>query len=137
VDAPLARRDRSGGRAPQAVAAATRADTATSCDRPQPRTEGEARFTLQLAVAVVLAHGRTELADFAAPALDDPGPPALPARAAVATDPALTAAHSVQFGGGLTAPPGGGRPAEAAGQPAPAATSFALLSRLPFPPETP
>jgi 2-methylcitrate dehydratase PrpD len=181
IDAALVLRERLGGQAPRAVAVATYADAVTFCDRPQPRTEGEAKFSLQHAVAVVLARGRPGLADFAGEALDDPALAALRACVTVAADPALTAAYPAHFGARLTATAGGetltcavadawgdpenpmddaavlakyDRLAEAAGLPAPLAADlrgaalglaggappaafFALLSRLPFPPEPP
>lgn len=103
IDAALVLRDRLAGRSVRRVTVATYADAVTFCDRPAPRTEGEAKFSLQHAVAVVLARGRPTLADFAATAVDAPDLIGLRARVAVITDAGLTAAYPAHFGARLTA----------------------------------
>ncbi len=46
------------------VTVATYRDALTFCDRPHPQTVHEAKFSLQHAVAVVMARGEPQLADF-------------------------------------------------------------------------
>jgi 2-methylcitrate dehydratase PrpD len=106
IDAALALRDRLAGRPVSEVTVATYADGVTFCDRPQPGTEAEAKFSLQHAVAVVLARGRPELADFTGPALTDPAIAALRARVRVVADAGLTAAYPTHFGARLLAETG-------------------------------
>lgn len=71
-------------------------DALTFCDRPDPQTELEARFSLQHAVAVVADGRNAEPEDFteqAIAALAD-----LRAQVAVAEDPAITARYPAHFG---------------------------------------
>ncbi len=49
----------------------TYAEALRFCDRPQPRTELEAKFSLQHALASVLAHGRPQLAHYTAESCSD------------------------------------------------------------------
>ena len=49
----------------------TYADALRFCDRPQPRSELEAKFSLQHALASILAHGRPQLAHYTAESCDD------------------------------------------------------------------
>ncbi len=90
---------------------ATYADALAFCDRPEPRTVIEAKFSLQHAVAVVAVRGRPQLADFEPEAIADPALASARARVRVAEDPALTARYPGHFGARVTA---GGHVAEAA-----------------------
>ncbi len=82
------------------VTVATYRDALTFCDRPEPRSVIEAKFSLQHAVAVVMERGVPELADFE--------PEAIAALAdarklvTVEEDPALTAAYPAHFGARVT-----------------------------------
>ena len=74
----------------------TYADALAFCDRSDPRTEQEAKFSLQHAVAVVADGRDAEPADFtpeAIAALAD-----LRAQVSVGEDPAITARYPAQFG---------------------------------------
>ena len=74
----------------------TYADALTFCDRPNPRSEGEAKFSLQHAVAVI-ADGRgagpEDFTPAAIAALTD-----LRAQVKVAENPAITARYPAHFG---------------------------------------
>ncbi len=98
VDAALALRDRLAGRAIAAVHVAAYADAVTFCDKAQPRSVIEAKFSFQHAVAVALLRGRPTLADFDPPAIADPTLAAFRARVTVAEDSALTRAYPLHFG---------------------------------------
>lgn len=82
------------------VTVATYRDALTFCDRPEPLSVIEAKFSLQHAVAVVMERGVPELADFE--------PEAIAALAdarklvTVEEDPALTAAYPAHFGARVT-----------------------------------
>lgn len=64
IDAALALRPKLDGIVPDKVSVRTYADALKFCDRPNPRTVIEAKFSLQHAVAVVLARGEPQLEDF-------------------------------------------------------------------------
>lgn len=74
----------------------TYADAITFCDRPNPATETDAKFSLQHAVAVI-ADGRSATpADFTPEAIAALAP--LRAQVTVAEDPAITARYPAHFG---------------------------------------
>jgi 2-methylcitrate dehydratase PrpD len=98
IDAALLVRDRLAGRSVKTARIETYADAVTFCDKPTPRTEAEAKFSLQHALAVVLLRGRPSLADFADTSLDAVDVQALRARTDVAADAQLTAAYPSHFG---------------------------------------
>ena len=81
-----------------AVTVRTFGDAIVFCDRPDPRSEAEAKFSLQHCMAVVLASGRPQLADFAMHRIDDAGLAALRARVAVMADPGFSAVYPAHFG---------------------------------------
>jgi 2-methylcitrate dehydratase PrpD len=101
IDAALALRDRLGGALPADVEVATFADALLFCDRPDPRTAPEARFSLQHAVAVALAEGPPPVQSFAPEAFARLAP--LRGRIRVRRDDALTAAYPARFGATLHA----------------------------------
>jgi 2-methylcitrate dehydratase PrpD len=75
---------------------ATYADALTFCDRPDPATELEAKFSLQHAVAVVADGRRADPEDFIPEAIAALAP--LRAQVSVAEDPAITARYPAHFG---------------------------------------
>jgi len=74
----------------------TYADALTFCDRPDPQTELEAKFSLQHAVAVVAAGRKAEPEDFTPEAIAALAP--LRAQVSVAKDAAITARYPAHFG---------------------------------------
>lgn len=84
-------------------------DALAFCDKPEPRTPAEARFSLQHAVAVVAERGAPRLADFEPDAIAE----LAPARAlvSVAEGPEFTARYPAHFGARVWA---GGEAAEVA-----------------------
>jgi len=87
---------RAEGKLAAPFAVATYADALTFCDRPNPQTELEAKFSLQHAVAVVLAGRNAEPQDFTMQAVADLAD--LRAQVSVTEDPALTARYPAHFG---------------------------------------
>lgn len=65
----------------------------TLCDKPDPRTLADAKFSLQFCVAAALARGQVGLAEFSDAALADNAVRALLPRVAVAVDPTREAAY--------------------------------------------
>jgi 2-methylcitrate dehydratase PrpD len=98
IDAGLALRDRIAGREVIGVEVATYADAIRFCDRVEPATAGQAQFSLQHALAVVLAKGPPGLEHFTEAACADPGLAALRPAVELTEDPALTAAYPAHFG---------------------------------------
>ncbi len=74
-------------------------DALTFCDRPDPRNEVEAKFSLQHSVAVIAAGRNAEPADFTSEAISDLS--RLRAQVSVAEDPAITARYPAHFGARL------------------------------------
>lgn len=71
-------------------------DALVFCDRPEPRTPAEAKFSLQHAVAIVIARGEPRLEDFEPAAIE-----ALRRQrraVTVAEEPALSASYPAHFG---------------------------------------
>jgi 2-methylcitrate dehydratase PrpD len=89
----------------------TYADALAFCDKPDPRTELEAKFSLQHAVAVVAVRGEPGLTDFDDATRADPAIGFVRARVRVAADPAITARYPEHFGARVTA---GGQVSEVA-----------------------
>ena len=75
---------------------ATYADALTFCDRPDPRTEMEAKFSLQHAVAVIAAGRSAEAQDFTPASIAELAE--LRAQVTVREDPAITARYPAHFG---------------------------------------
>lgn len=80
------------------VSVFTYADALRFCDRPEPRTPAQARFSLQHAAAVVLLRSEPHLGDFERAALVDPTLKALRARVEVFEDLRLTSVYPAHFG---------------------------------------
>lgn len=74
----------------------TYADALTFCDKPDPTTESEAKFSLQHAVAVIADGRNATPADFTPEAVAALAP--LRAQVTVAEDPAITARYPAHFG---------------------------------------
>jgi 2-methylcitrate dehydratase PrpD len=94
IDAALALRARGTLHFP--ITVETYADAIAFCDRPNPTTPDEAKFSLQHAVAIVAVRGAPTLVDFepdAIAALADAR-----AQVGVREDPAITARYPAHFG---------------------------------------
>jgi 2-methylcitrate dehydratase PrpD len=76
----------------------TYADALAFCDRPAPKSVIEAKFSLQHSVAVVLARGTPQLADFELDALEAPDLRAARARVQVVEAADLSARYPAHFG---------------------------------------
>ena len=98
IDAALLVQDQLAGRSIKTARVETYADAVTFCDKASPRSEAEAKFSLQHALAIVLLRGRPSLADFAESSLKADDVRELRARVAVATDTGLTATYPNHFG---------------------------------------
>lgn len=79
----------------------TFADALAFCDRPQPQSVLDAKFSLQHAVAVVIARDEPTLADFEADAIAALA--SVRTRVTVREDPAITARFPAHFGARVTA----------------------------------
>lgn len=99
IDAALALREQVDVRGSGSdVLVETYADALTFCDRPEPETVIEAKFSLQHSVAVVLLRGRPELADFSLEAIADPDVAALRSRVKVRSSEAFSRHFPARFG---------------------------------------
>lgn len=87
---------RAAGRLEAPFTVETFADALTFCDRPNPTTELEAKFSLQHAVAVVADGRQADAEDFTPDAIAALAP--LRAQVSVAEDPAITARYPAHFG---------------------------------------
>ncbi|HEX8757332.1 MAG TPA: MmgE/PrpD family protein [Steroidobacteraceae bacterium] len=90
-------------------------DALVFCDRPEPRTSAEAKFSLQHAVAVVVARGEPRLEDFEPAAIE-----ALQRwrqAVTVAEEPALTASYPAHFGARVSTATAEALAADALGDP--------------------
>lgn len=74
----------------------TYADALTFCDNPHPKTETEAKFSLQHAVAVIASSRNATPADFTLESISELAP--LRTQVMVAEDPAITARYPAHFG---------------------------------------
>lgn len=111
------RRALAGGVDPAHVARvriATYAEAIRFCDRPEPRTPAEARFSLQHVAALVLARGVPLLGDFKPTSIYDPALARLRARVAVVEDAAATARFPSHYGASVALSLADGRTVEAA-----------------------
>ncbi len=106
IDATLAARGRLGAdfdaSAIASIVVATYADAVKFCDRAEPETELEAKFSLQHAAAVCLASGPPTLADFAPKALAREPVAGLRKRVQVHAHEALSAAYPAHYGARVT-----------------------------------
>lgn len=109
IDAALALS--AGALAEGPILVETYGDALAFCDRPAPRTPGEAKFSLQHAVAVVAVRGRPALADFEPDAIADPELAAVRARVSCRVAEPFASAYPAHYGARVTA---GGAVAEVA-----------------------
>ena len=94
IDAAMQLREQGKLEAPFEVT--TFADALKFCDRPDPKTEVEAKFSLQHALAVVADGRDARPEDFTPEAIDALAP--LRAQVSIAEDPAITARYPAHFG---------------------------------------
>ena len=99
IDAALALRE--AGALTGKVVVETYADALTFCDKPEPRTVLEAKFSLQHAVAVVAERGEPTLADFEPEAIAALAEAR--ARVGVVEAAAITARYPAHFGARVSA----------------------------------
>jgi 2-methylcitrate dehydratase PrpD len=98
IDAVLALRAQAAGRDLQSLEVASYRDALAFCDKPNPTTPGEAKFSLQHAAAVAWANGDADLPRFTLAAIADPAHVALRARVRATEDTAITARYPARFG---------------------------------------
>jgi len=102
IDAALALRDWVGGRAIRAVTVGAYADAVAFCDRAQPQSVIEAKFSLQHAAAVTLLKGPPPLDAFLPAGFDDEAVADLRQRVTLHRDEGFTAAYPSRFGSAVT-----------------------------------
>jgi 2-methylcitrate dehydratase PrpD len=107
IDAALSLRERLDGRTPDRLLVQTYADAVAFCDRPEPRTVTEAKFSLQHSVAVAVALGDAGLRRFMPDAVADPATATLRRIVAVEASPEFTERYPARFGARLVADAGG------------------------------
>ncbi len=113
IDAALLLRDRLDGQPIREIVITTYADAVVFCDKPEPRTPAEAKFSLQHAVAVVLSQGVPTLADFEPEALRRPELVHLRGLSSVVADERFTKGYPRHFGAALRITTEDGRSHEA------------------------
>ncbi len=101
IDAALEIRPRLAGRAIRAGRVTTYRDAILFCDKPEPRTVLEAKFSLQHAVAVVLERGEPRLEDFEPAAIADARLSALRERVTADAGEPYAARYPARFGARL------------------------------------
>ena len=102
IDAALALRDWVGGRAIAGIEVAAYGDAVAFCDRVQPASVIESKFSLQHAAAVALRDGPPPLEAFEPAGFTDPALAALRARVTLCRDEAFSAAYPLRFGSAVT-----------------------------------
>ena len=98
IDAALALRSEIDPAAAAPILVETYSDALKFCDRPDPTTVIEAKFSLQHAVAVTLLRGAPSLDDFAEDTLRHPDIVSLRSRVQVARSHEFEAAYPARFG---------------------------------------
>ena len=109
IDAALALRSEFDGRAIQAIEIETYADAKLFCDRPEPATPHQAKFSLQHSVAVALLDGTLPLAAFDPPAIRRPDVASLRSLTTVSASERFTSAYPRHFGSAVSVTLAGGR----------------------------
>jgi 2-methylcitrate dehydratase PrpD len=97
----LALRDAVGGADIVTIDVHSYRDAVRICDKPEPRTPVEAKFSLQHAAAVCLLRGQPGLDDFDVPATQDSTVAQLRAKVRLHEDDALTAVYPAHFGAAM------------------------------------
>jgi 2-methylcitrate dehydratase PrpD len=92
----------------ESIALNTYSDALTFCDRPEPSTENEAKFSLQHSIAVALLHDKPQLEHFYPQYLADPAVAALRAKVKVALGADIDTAYREHWGAELTITLAGG-----------------------------
>lgn len=77
-------------------------DALVFCDKPEPESVIEAKFSLQHSVAVVMVRGRPELADFSLDSVADPAITAMRNRVKVGQNGTFDANYPSRFGASVT-----------------------------------
>ncbi|MFN0116465.1 MAG: MmgE/PrpD family protein [Paracoccaceae bacterium] len=113
IDAALALRGALRGEKPHRILVETTRDAVLFCDKANPATAAEAKFSLQHAVAVTLLQGAPGLADFEPQAISRPDLARLRGRTEVAGTPEFTARYPAHFGARVTVTIRGGAPRSA------------------------
>lgn len=103
IDAVLILRARAEGRALERLEVASYRDALTFCDKPDPHTLGEAKFSLQHAAAAAWIYGDANLERFTPLAIADPDLAALRGRVSVNEDVSATARYPARFGASAVA----------------------------------
>ena len=98
IDAALELKSKLSGSAPDKIDVRTYEDALKFCDRPHPKTVIEAKFSLQHAVAIVLARGAPGLEDFEMEAINAPDVQALRSAVQVAASDVYQAVYPAHFG---------------------------------------
>ncbi|GGY38673.1 hypothetical protein GCM10007148_03750 [Parvularcula lutaonensis] len=98
IDAALAIREGVDPSTVESVVVETYRDALVFCDRPEPKTVIEAKFSLQHAVAVALLNGEPTLDDFSDKAVQDETLARLREKILVRQDEELTATYPNRFG---------------------------------------
>jgi 2-methylcitrate dehydratase PrpD len=102
IDAVLALDAARGGRDIRGLEIATYQDAVLFCDRAEPRTEAQAKFSLQHAVAVALQDGPPTLGAFTEAATQRPDLAALRARVSLRADARFSGRYPLHFGASAT-----------------------------------
>ncbi|MEM9570595.1 MAG: MmgE/PrpD family protein [Pseudomonadota bacterium] len=98
IDAAIALRDDIDLDIDDSIRVSTYADALKFCDRPDPQTVIEAKFSLQHSVAVSVLRGKPRLEDFSIEAVQDPQVRALRARVEVEEGPEFEDRYPARFG---------------------------------------
>ena len=101
IDLALALRDAVGATEMVSIDVHSYRDAVRICDKPEPRTPVEAKFSLQHAAAVCLLRGQPGLDDFDVPATQDNSVAQLRAKVRLHEDDALTAVYPAHFGAAM------------------------------------
>lgn len=102
IDAALLVRERVDLRAIRRIDIATYRDAQIFCDKPEPQTEMEAKFSLQHSVAVVFAEGSPTLPAFSPERLQEQDFKHFRSKVNVASDAFYTNAYPRHFGASVT-----------------------------------
>lgn len=103
IDAALDLRDRVDLDSEDPILVSSYEDALKFCDRAEPATVIEAKFSLQHSVAVALLRGQPQLKDFQPDAIADPAVAALRRRVSVEVGPDYEARYPARFGAELVA----------------------------------
>ena len=101
IDAVRLAKPRIGARYVTGIAIETYRDAITFCDRPEPKTVADAKFSLQHAAAVALLRATPALADFDPPAIADRTLESLRALVTVQAAEPYASRYPGHFGAGL------------------------------------